>query len=85
MLKSRPEDALGSLVKTIETVTTANCKQCSVCGDCRSENVNYLLTYNLKARDASTSTNQTSYLSFFLHTDFLHTDFSPHKFRTKTA
>ena len=28
---------------------------------------------------------QTSYLSFFLHTVVLQTDFSPHKFRTKTA
>ena len=28
---------------------------------------------------------QTSYLSFFLHTDFLHADFSPHKFGTKKA
>ena len=28
---------------------------------------------------------QTSYLSFFIHTDFLRTDFSPHRFGTKTA
>ena len=28
---------------------------------------------------------QTSYFSFFLHTDFLRTDFSPHRFGTKTA
>ena len=28
---------------------------------------------------------QTSYLSFFLHTYFLRTDFSPHRFGTKTV
>ena len=28
---------------------------------------------------------QTSYLSFFLHTDFLRTDFPPHIFQTKMA
>ena len=30
-------------------------------------------------------TRPTSYLSFFLHTDFLRTDFSQHRFGTKTA
>ena len=57
MLDSRPKDALGSLVKTIETLATADFKQYNDCGDCRYENVNYSLTDNLKARYASTSIN----------------------------
>ena len=68
MLESRPENALVNTVETVETVETVTVetvgRDCRDRVDWRSEkSIAYLVTDNLKARDASASKN---YLNFHL-------------------